>query len=702
MRTQRESLTEAQRLAALGAYGILDTPPEDDLNDLVRLAAQICAAPIALISLVDERRQWFKAAYGTNLVETAREFSFCAHAIQGPDLFVVPDATRHAAFANNPLVLGEPKIRLYAGAPLVTPDGAALGTLCVIDREARDLSPDQANALSVLSRHVMAQFELKRRAQERNRINRALLSLLEDERLAEAAVRESEALNRAVLDSLPSGIAVLDSTSKLVAVNAVWRQYAAEDDAANHNPVCTLRVGDNYLAACAAAAAGGAEHAASISSQLGALLRGKQSSFTLEYPLPVRGMPRRMLFGATPLRTQNGGAVISHTDVTERVALEEQLRQAHRLEAIGQLTGGVAHDFNNLLTVILGNAELIREHLGDAGALRESADMIVEASRSAADLTRRLLAFARKQALNPSSVDPSGMISAMYSLLRRTLGEHIDIELALDADPWRALVDSGELENALLNLCINSRDAMAGGGRLSIATTKLHLEDASMAHPADLQPGDFVVITVTDNGGGIPPEVLAHVYEPFFTTKDKSGGTGLGLAMVYGFVKQSGGNIRIQSELGRGTTVDIYLPRASAGETSLQRNAVADSVRGTETILLVEDNEDVRRFAFHHLQSMGYVVLQAGNGVEALETLATHDEVDLLFTDVVMPGGLSGRQLADAALARNPRLKVLFTSGYNDNVIVHHGRLDDGVHLLPKPYRRSELAQRIRAVLDGT
>ena len=695
---------EAERLATLRSYGILDTPPERDFDDIVKLAAQICDTPIALISLVDAHRQWFKAAFGLALGETARDIAFCGHAILQSELFLVPDATLDAKFADNPLVTGEPNIRFYAGAPLTTPDGHALGTLCVIDREPRRLSDAQQQALTVLGRHVVAQLELRRQAQERHRVNRALLSLLEDERMAVAATRESYALNGAVLDSMLAHIAVLDRDGRIIAVNEAWRRFGRQGREDAPNSPYLGDVGANYLDVCRAGMVGDPEYAAKAYDGLRSLLRGEKGSFTLEYPCDTPSGRRWFLMSATPLGTVKGGAAVSHLDITERRLLEEQLRQSHRLEAVGQLTGGVAHDFNNLLTVILGNAELIREQIDPAGPLRASAAMIVDAARSAAELTKRLLAFARQQALRPCAVDTTKLIGEMHPLLLRTIGAHIEVALALNSDTWPALVDGAQLENALLNLCINARDAMSAGGRLVLETRNVHLDEEYSARQFEVAAGDYVLIIVTDSGCGISADVLGHVFEPFFTTKERSGGTGLGLAMVYGFVKQSNGHISIYSEPGQGTVVKMYLPRAAesaATAAAVPTPTPLEQMHGTETVLLVEDNDSVRHFARHHLESLGYKVLQAASGIEALEILGTQGRIDLLFTDVVMPGGVGGRQLADVARARRPGLKVLFTSGYSEDAIIHQGRLDPGVQLLSKPYRRSELALRIRDVLDG-
>ena len=388
------------------------------------------------------------------------------------------------------------------------------------------------------------------------------------------------------------------------------------------------------------------------------------------------------------------------TDVSRRHALEDQLRQAQRLEAVGRLTGGVAHDFNNLLTVMLGNAESLSEQLVADASARMLADMIASAAQRGAELTKRLLAFARKQPLRPSVVDVNHLVTGLDGMLRRTLGEHIEIELVRGAGLWHAVVDPGELDNALLNVVFNARDAMPRGGRLTIETANTHLDQQYADARIEVQPGQYVMLAVSDTGTGITPEVLQRAFEPFFTTKDPGQGTGLGLAMVYGFVKQSSGHVAIYSEPGQGTTVKIYLPRSHsrAGAPDPAGAPLADA-GGDETVLLVEDDAMVRQFARQQLVSLGYAVLEAADGNEAMAIVRARTDIDLLFTDVVMPGGMSGRVLADEARALRPAIKMLFTSGYTENAIVHHGRLDPGVHLLSKPYRKRELARKLREVL---
>jgi len=391
------------------------------------------------------------------------------------------------------------------------------------------------------------------------------------------------------------------------------------------------------------------------------------------------------------------------TDISERLEMEEKLRQSQRLEAVGQLTGGVAHDFNNLLTVIVGNAEIITESLATDSRLRGLSEMIQEAADRGSELTRSLLAFARRQPLDPKHIDANQLVKSFQSLLSRSVGEAIQLELALHPDLWLAQVDPGQLENALLNLALNARDAMPSGGRLLIETLNVSLSD-DYGSQHDVTAGDYVIIGVSDTGIGIAPENLERVFEPFYTTKSKEKGTGLGLAMVYGFARQSLGHINVYSELDQGTTIRLYLPR-SPEEVTVAENSTGMSFqpnigKGQEHILIVEDDDLVRSYVISQLEFMGYQVISASNGVEAMQIIQSDTKIDLLFTDVVMPGGISGRDLSDKALRIRPQLKVLFTSGYTENSIVHHGRLDPGVLLLSKPYSRDELASKIRQALD--
>jgi PAS domain S-box-containing protein len=389
-------------------------------------------------------------------------------------------------------------------------------------------------------------------------------------------------------------------------------------------------------------------------------------------------------------------------DLTEKTQAEEQLRRSQRMEAIGQLTGGIAHDFNNILTVITGTIEILAGAVAGRPKLVEIAKMIDDAAGRGAELTSRLLAFARRQPLKPKKVDVNALIIEAAMLLRPTLGEQIEIESMLEDDVWPAFVDASELTTGLLNLAVNARDAMPGGGKLTLETGNVFLDDAYAQMHGDVTAGEYVMVAVSDTGTGIPAAIRDRVFEPFFTTKAPGKGTGLGLSMVYGFVKQSGGHIKIYSEEGHGTTIRIYLPHASGAD-----EVVRDMQRGTpilgrgETILVVEDDSLVRNYVVAQLETLGYTALATSNALKALELVDGGSPFDLLFTDVIMPGGMNGKQLFDELVRRRGPIKVLYTSGYTQNAIVHHGRLDPGVLLLAKPYRKSELARMVRTALDA-
>lgn len=389
-------------------------------------------------------------------------------------------------------------------------------------------------------------------------------------------------------------------------------------------------------------------------------------------------------------------------DLTEKQAAEAQMRQAQKMDAIGQLTGGVAHDFNNILTVITGTIGILADGVADKPELANVARMIDEAAERGASLTKHLLAFARKQPLQPREIDVNALVLEAAKLLHPTLGEHIQIAPLLSPEARTPHVDPNQLTTAILNLALNSRDAMPEGGKLTLETGNTVLDEAYASMHNEVVPGEYVMIAVSDTGMGIAPADLEKVFDPFFTTKEVGKGTGLGLSMVFGFVKQSGGHIKIYSEQGHGTTVKIYLPRASGtGEDATEASLQAAVEGGNEIILVVEDDALVRRYVITQIESLGYSTLEAGNAAEALELISSRPEINLLFTDVIMPGPMNGRQLAVEAAKRLPALKTLYTSGYTENAIVHHGRLDSGVLLLAKPYRKSELARMIRQALAG-
>ena len=440
-----------------------------------------------------------------------------------------------------------------------------------------------------------------------------------------------------------------------------------------------------------------------------------------------------LLIQANPLRDDTGrvaGAVAAAVDITARKQAEQalrilnerleqrvaaeierrtqaeaELRQAQKMEAIGQLTGGVAHDMNNLLLVIQGSLERIERQLTplfDDGTAR-AMHLAQRGVERAAALTRQLLAFARRQPLDPKPIEANKLVAGMSDLLRRTLGESISIETVLAGGLWRTHADPNQLESAILNLAVNARDAMPSGGRLTIETANTYLDEAYATTHHDVKAGQYIMIAVSDTGIGMSKEAVEKAFEPFYTTKEPGRGTGLGLSQVYGFVKQSEGHVKIYSEPGEGTTVKIYLSRYTQnigdGPAETEAQSVPTAMQ-SESILVVEDDDDVRANSVESLRELGYRVVEAADGPSALRVIELDASIRLLFTDVGLPGGMNGRQLADEARRRRPDLRVLFTTGYARNAIVHHGRLDPGVELIVKPYTYAALARKIKTMLE--
>jgi signal transduction histidine kinase/DNA-binding response OmpR family regulator len=396
-----------------------------------------------------------------------------------------------------------------------------------------------------------------------------------------------------------------------------------------------------------------------------------------------------------------GGFVIACTDVTARVRAEDASRQTQKMEAIGHLTGGVAHDFNNLLQIVSANLDMLSRESAGNQAVQERIHKAVSAVERGARLTAQLLAFARRQPLEPRSINLGRLVRDMTDLLRRTLGERVEIDSMVSGGLWNTLADPSRIENAIINLAVNARDAMPEGGKLTVEVANAFLDDNYAAQHTEVAAGQYVMLAVSDTGHGMAPDVIAHAFEPFYTTKPEGQGTGLGLSQVYGFVKQSGGHIKIYSELQQGTTIKIYLPRTRRPEEETDHHDTSPVVGGTETILVVEDDEGVRTAVVDMLTDLGYRVLKAENAGKALEILAGPDSIDLIFTDVVMPGPINTREFGRRTIEMRPSTAVLYTSGYTQNAIVHNGALDGDVYLLSKPYGRDELARKIRFMLSA-
>lgn len=491
-------------------------------------------------------------------------------------------------------------------------------------------------------------------------------------------------------DSLSQGLAVFDGAEALAQWNGCFAALLAL-------PAETLRIGTPYATLVEATGRGGPP-LLETPEQLRQAAPQADGVVTYER---AAAEARHLEVRRTAMR--DGGFVLTITDVTDRAAAETMLRDAQKMQAIGQLTGGIAHDFNNLLTVILGNLEVVRARLGLDHPLQTRVARAVWAAERGATLTSQLLAFARKQPLAPRPLDLTAVIPQVVPMLRRSLGETIHIRYVESAGVWPAMADQTQLESAVLNLALNARDAMPDGGRLTIALANEALDAAYCRQHAEVEPGDYAMVAVSDTGQGMTPDIQARAFEPFFTTKVDGKGTGLGLAMVFGFVKQSGGHVRISSEPGEGTTIRLYLPRATgvAGGVARGRAAVA-LPRGAATVLVVEDEPAVREIACTMLSELGYRVLEAADGEEGLRVFEAHAaRIELLLTDVVLPGARRGRDLAARVQAIRPGTKVLYLSGDTDDPVVHVGRPDEGAHLLGKPLHRDELALKLAEVMGA-
>ncbi|HEX9670972.1 MAG TPA: response regulator [Thermoanaerobaculia bacterium] len=555
----------------------------------------------------------------------------------------------------------------FAGYPLVI-DGRLMGVMALFARQP--LTDFTLDALASVANEIALGIERKRAVEELARRETRFRAFA----LTGAQIVWTTNANGEIVEEMPGW---KDYTGQS------WEEYREGGWAAAIHPDSLERV----LEAWARAVATGTPY------EFETRLRAADGSYGI---FEVRGVPVRDADGS--VREWVGTCI----DVTERKSLEEQLRQAQKMEAIGRLAGGIAHDFNNLLTVILGYGSVVAGRVApDLEASRNLEEMLLAAER-AATLTRQLLSFSRRQVLQPRLVDLNAVVRGVEQMLHRLLGEDVELRAELAPDLGRVLADAGQVEQVLVNLAVNARDAMPGGGRLTIATSDRELDAAYAAEHVDVQPGHYVELAVTDTGTGIEPEVLSHLFEPFFTTKETGKGTGLGLATSYGIVRQSGGHIWVYSEPGRGACFKIYLPRAEAPAAAARREAVSAPGRGREeTVLLVEDDSTLRRLARTVLDGQGYRVMEADSAAAALEAVAAHQgRIDLLLTDVVMPG-LGGPDLGRRLRAELPGLKVLLMSGYADDAVGRHGVLDAGTAFLQKPFNAAGLARKVREVLDA-
>ena len=505
--------------------------------------------------------------------------------------------------------------------------------------------------------------------------------LLQQVRDAQRAMRESVARLTAIVETAVDGVILFDAQDRILLFNPACERlfgYRA-DEVMNRNVGMLMPEAD-------VAPDRQARHFATGGEAVG--LRKDGTTFPIDLSVGQARQDGELIFVG-----------IVH-DLTARKLTEQQLQQAQKMETVGQLSGGIAHDFNNLLTVIIGNAEHLSEQLKARPDLGRFADDICQSGERGAELTQRLLAFSRRQLLRPQTIDCRSLLDAMFKLLKRTLREDIEIRTTSGPGTILAFADRAQLESAVLNLALNAQDAMPSGGHLTLATELVTIDDDDGAAHREVAPGSYALIAVTDDGEGMTAEVAARAFEPFFTTKEVGKGSGLGLSMVYGFAKQSGGHVSIYSEAGLGTTARIYLPRANTGRSQSDLPDGEDTApRGYETVLIVEDDPFVRSSVIRRVEALGYRVVAAVTGKDALQQLQSDPGIDLLFTDIVMPGGMSGWELADQARRVRPGLPVLFTSGYALETLVEQGRAQARAIVLTKPYRKVELAQRLRDAL---
>ena len=508
---------------------------------------------------------------------------------------------------------------------------------------------------------------------------------------AEDALQKSEARFRVFIDNSPAAILLKDLQGHYVLVNKRFEEWLDRPASEIRGKTCF----DIFP-----------EEDAELYTRLERAVEesGEATQRELDLPIPD-GTTRRLITTKFPVLDADGKAIgigTINTDVTEQREVEALLRQAQKMEAIGQLTGGVAHDFNNLLAVILGNLELLDEHLKDDQEAKKMLDPSLGATRRGAELTNRLLAFARRQPLEPQNVDLGELIDGLTSVLRRTLGETVQINTLVSKKLWPTLIDPLQMENALLNLAVNARDAMPGGGKLTIEATNVSLSGGDVRQKEGLNPGRYVSLVVSDTGSGMPPEVAEQAFEPFFTTKEVGKGSGLGLSMVYGFIKQSGGHCEIDSRQGEGTAITLYLPMAEAEASSRSKAAgkPRDAQATGEVVLIVEDDPDVRALTLRQVDTLGYRVLEAPDGPSALALLNEDVDIDLLLTDVMLPNGMTGVELAKEALRLRPGLRVLYMSGYSQDALMQATGYDEQIKLIDKPFTRDDLARKMRETFD--
>lgn len=722
---------EAKRLESLRRYDVLDTPPEQAFDDLTLLAAHICATPIALVSLIDEKRQWFKSRIGIPATETARDLAFCAHAILNADeVLEVRDARADPRFAENALVASDPHIRFYAGAPLIGRDGHALGSICVMDRAPRTLTAEEIAALRALSRRVVAQLELRRNARElahevtaRNRAEtlfrqqfeqltaskheadrllmladksrRSLLSVLEDERLAGHNLRESEERFRQLAENIDEVFWMTDQAKNTMlyispAYEKIWQRTCESLYQTPSNWLEAIHPDDRQRVADAAA------------------VKQTRGDYDETYRIArPDGSLRWIRDRAFPIRDRADQVyriVGTAEDITVRLQLDEQVRQAQKMDAIGTLAGGIAHDFNNIMTVIVGYVELIKMSVTDNPQLLEQMDAVGEASARAVKLVRQILTFSRREKPQRNIMQLGPVIEEALKFLRATIPSTIEFHLMLAGDTPMVLADATQIHQIVMNLGTNAWHAMKERtGRLEVKLENFEIDTDLAESPLHVRPGRYVRLSVSDTGTGMDKATIDRIFEPFFTTKAQGEGTGMGLAVVHGIMKSHDGAITVTSKLGEGTAFHLYFP-AHVGELPEEEAQASPIPRGTgECILLVDDEESIVQLNREILTRLGYTVATQTSATEAIaQVRAKPAQFDLMIADLTMRG-MTGIDFARQLAQIRPDLPIILVTGYPGSLTSEQVWAAGVRELLLKPATIQSLGTAVhRALVEKT
>jgi PAS domain S-box-containing protein len=694
---------EAARFKALQDCRVLDTPPEELFDQTARLAAYLCGTPIGLIGFIDGPRLWFKARVGWDYPEIPRDDSICALTILQSVLIVISDAAMDERFFSGPMVT-HAGIRFYAGAPLLTKEGYAVGTLCVMDRLPRELPAPHRDALLTLAQLVSAQLEVRRGARPSapddrpSRIEGTVIDIAEHKR-TDDALRDSQERLLGIISSAMDAIITVDGDQKIIVFNRaaeqIFRCPAKEALGQTLDKFIPQRFREAHRG-----------HIRSFG-QTGVSSRSMYSPGTL---MGVRADGEEFPVEATISQVKTASETLYSVilrDISVRKRTEDELRQAQKMEAVGHLAGGIAHEFNNYLGIIMGYSDLMEEEQVENESLRLGLTEIKGATQKAASLTRQLLAFSRKRLIEPTVLDLNASVWEAHKLLRRLIPANMDVIPVLHPGLGKVKADPAQIQQILINLVVNARDAMPQGGKISIETAEVILDEEFSSRYFDIIPGDYIMISVSDNGEGIDADILPHIFEPFFTTKQAGKGTGLGLSTTYGIVKQSGGHITVSSVRGRGTTFRVYFPKLEEADeatgsppTTTAILHPAPSSTGIATILLVEDESGLRKLMSKVLEKQGYRVLESKDGQEALSVCQDNlAHIDLVVTDYAMPR-MTGLQLREKVRALRPGMKFLLISGYAEGVVEDsvQQNLNSG-DFLEKPFLPEELARKVREIL---